>query len=55
MPWTSKDARSHTKAAKTPTEKKAWSRVANRVLSESGDEGKAVRIANAVIKRAPRG
>ncbi len=54
MPWTPKDARSHTRAAKTQAEKKAWSRVANRVLSQSGDESKAVRIANAVVKRAPR-
>jgi uncharacterized protein YdaT len=51
MPWNSKDAKRHTKAASTPTKKKEWSGVANAVLKKSGDEGKAIRIANAMMKK----
>lgn len=54
MPWTSSDGPSrHTKKAKTPATKKQWSAVANKVLADSGDEGKAVRIANAAVKKHP--
>lgn len=51
MPWTMSSARRHTKKADTPAAKKQWSKVANKVLKESGDEGKAVRIANAAVKK----
>jgi hypothetical protein len=50
MPWSSKSAKSHTHAAKSPAAKKQWSETANAVLKKSGDEGKAVRIANAAVK-----
>jgi len=52
MPWTpgSGPAR-HTKKAKSPAAKKQWASVANKVLADSGDEGKAVRIANAAVKK----
>lgn len=50
MPWTSADASAKTKKANTPAAKQAWSRIANAVLQKSGDEGKAVRIANAAVK-----
>lgn len=53
MPWTGKDAKRHSKAANTPAKQKQWSSVANRVLAESGDEGKAVRIANAAVTKHP--
>jgi hypothetical protein len=46
-----KDAERHTKKAKTPKKKRQWTTVANKVLKESGDEGKAVRIANAAAKK----
>ena len=52
MPWTPKSGPSrHTKKANTPARKKAWSATANAVLKKSGDEGKAVRIANYVVKK----
>ena len=52
MPWTPKSGPSrHTKKASTPAKKKAWSETANAVLKESGDEGKAIRIANARIAK----
>lgn len=54
MPWSPGDGPSrHTKKADTPATKKQWSTVANKVLDESGDEGKAVRIANAAVKKHP--
>jgi len=51
MPWKSGDAPRFTKKAKSPAAKKQFSKVANKVLRESGDEGKAVRIANAAVKK----
>lgn len=50
MPWTPSDGPSrHTKKADTPAAKKQWAAVANKVLADSGDDGKAVRIANAAV------
>lgn len=51
MPWRMQDASRHTKKASTPASKKQWRSVANKVLGESGDEGKAVRIANAAVAK----
>jgi len=51
MPWKAASAKRHTKKAKSPAKKKQWAKVANKVLKESGDEGKAIRIANAAVKR----
>ena len=52
MPWTpSSGPARHTKKAKSPAAKKQWSSVANKVLADSGDEGKAVRIANAAVAK----
>jgi len=51
MPWKSSDAKRHTKKATTPRKKRQFAKVANKVLEESGDEGKAIRIANAAVKR----
>lgn len=54
MPWSSDDGPArHTKKATTPAKKKQWSDIANKVRTESGDEGKAVRIANAAVKNHP--
>lgn len=50
MPWTASDATGHTKKADTPDKKKKWAKVANSVLSLTGDEGRAIRIANASVK-----
>lgn len=51
MPWTSRDVAEHTKAAKTPTQKRQWVHVANSVLKKTGDEGRAVRAANAAVSK----
>jgi len=54
MPWKPGDGPArHTKQADTPAKKKQWASTANSVLKESGDEGKAVRIANAAVRNHP--
>lgn len=52
MPWKPKDASKKTKKADTSAKKKRWSATANAVLQKTGNEGQAVRIANAAIKKA---
>lgn len=54
MPWKMSDASRHTAKAKTPAAKRQWSSVANKVLQQSGDEGRAVRIANAAVAKRKR-
>ena len=54
MPWKPSDATRHTKKAKSPKAERQWRDVANSVLSKAGDEGRAVREANAVVKRRRR-
>lgn len=51
MPWKSSDAPKHTKKADTPAEKKQWAKTANSVLKKTGDDAKAIRIANAAVKK----
>jgi hypothetical protein len=51
MPWTSNDAERHTHKATTAELKELWAKVANESLERSGDEGRAIREANAVIAR----
>lgn len=45
MPWSAGDAKKHKKGLSAAQSRK-WSKVANSVLADSGDEGKAIRIAN---------
>ena len=52
MPWKPSAASGKTKKAKSPAAKKQWSSTANAVLAKTGDEGKAVRIANAAVVRS---
>jgi hypothetical protein len=52
MPWRPDDATSHTKKATTEKTKREWAEIANQVLERTGDEGRAIREANAVIARA---
>ena len=55
MPWTKdSDATRHTKKAKSPKRKRQWRHVANSILQRTGDEGRAVRGANAAVKKAKR-
>lgn len=52
MPWTrNSEAAKHTHKAKSPKSKRQWRHVANSVLERTGDEGRAVRSANAVIRK----
>lgn len=55
MPWTSADAQKKTRKASTPKKQRQWSVVANSVLSSTGDEGRAIREANAVVGRKRKG
>lgn len=55
MPWEPKDAQRHTKMANTPAKKKKWADMADAILKDSGDEAKAIRIANAKMKDRNRG
>ncbi|MCS7001625.1 MAG: hypothetical protein NZ518_02135 [Dehalococcoidia bacterium] len=54
MPWTSTDATRFTKKATTKTARSLWSKTANAVLAKTGDEGQAVRTANAAVARCKR-
>ena len=51
MPWTAEDAERHTKKADDPRRKRMWAEIANAVLTETGDEGRAIREANAAVAR----
>ena len=54
MPWENEDAHGHTKKANTPRKREVWTDVANETLNRTGDEGRAVREANAVVSRIRR-
>lgn len=54
MPWTPSDATKHTKKATSATSKRQWRDVANAVLKKTGDEGRAVREANAAVAKRRR-
>ena len=51
MPWTPADSKKHTKKANTPIKRRQWAHVADSVLKRGGDEGRAIREANAVVAR----
>jgi len=51
MPWTPDDAERHTHKATTQELKELWAKVANDCLERTGDEGRAIREANAVVRR----
>ena len=51
-PWEPEDAKKHTKKAKGKKKQELWSEVANKTLAKTGDDARAIREANAVIKRA---
>ena len=50
MPWTPNDARTQTHKATTRKPKKPWAK-RQRMLERTGDEGRAIREANAVVAR----
>ncbi len=51
MPWTADDAERHTHKATTWELKVLWAKIANDSLERTGDEGAAIREANAVVAR----
>jgi hypothetical protein len=51
MPWTPDDAERHTHKATTRELTELWAKVANDCLERTGDEGRAIREANAVVRR----
>lgn len=51
MPWTPDEAEKHTHKATTPVLRNLWAKVANECLDHTGDEGRAIREANAVVAR----
>lgn len=53
MPWNSSDVSRHNKGVKGKNRQK-WAKIANAVLAKDGDEGKAIRIANAAVERRLR-
>ncbi len=55
MPWTPDEAERHTHKAATAELKALWAKVANEALDRTGDEGRAIREANAVIARQAEG
>lgn len=52
MPWLPADATNYTAKASTPRLKQLWASTANGVLRASGDEGKAIKSANAAVARS---
>ena len=51
MPWSANDAERHTHKATTWELKELWAKIANDCLERTGDEGRAIREANAVVAR----
>jgi hypothetical protein len=54
LPWLPEDAPRHDHKADTPHLRRLWSEVANNVLATTGDEGRAIRSANAMVARVRR-
>lgn len=55
MPWNPSDSKAKTKNANTPAKQKQWAEVANSELNTTGDEARAIRAANAVVRDHPAG
>jgi hypothetical protein len=51
MPWSAKDAKSKTKKARTPAQKKRWATTANSVLKKTGNDATAIKVANARMRK----
>jgi len=51
MPWIPEDAQRHTQKATNWMLMQLWAKVANECLERTGDEGRAIREANAVVAR----
>jgi len=51
MPWKPSDAMRHTHKATTDKKKRQFAHVANSILKRTGDEGRAIRGANAAVRK----
>ena len=52
MPWTPSEASRFTRKAKSSKRKRQWAHVADSMLKRTGDDGAAIRAANAVVKKS---
>lgn len=52
MPWTTRDVTRHNRSVKSPKRKRQWSKVANSILKRTGSDARAIRGANAAVKKA---
>ena len=51
MPWGASDAARHTKKAKSAKAKRQWAHVADSALQRGMPEGRAIAMANGVVKK----
>lgn len=51
MPWTGESFKKKHNQKLTPAQARKAADIANAILKETGDEGKAIRIANAKVKK----
>jgi uncharacterized protein YdaT len=54
MPWTPKSFKTAHNKGLSPAKAAKASKIANAILEKTGDDGKAIRIANAKVKPKPR-
>ena len=52
MPWTARDVSRHNHRAKSPKRRRQWRDVANSILARTGDDARAIRGANAAVKKS---
>jgi len=55
VPWDPSDATKKTSRADTAEKRRQWAHVANEELARTGDDARAIRAANSVIKHHPAG
>lgn len=55
MPWTAEQFKSRHNKGLSPKQAARGAAAANAVLKKSGDEGKSIRIGNAVARRLRKG
>ena len=54
MPWSGSSFKSKHNKGLSPAKAAKAAKIANAVLDKTGDDGKAIRIANAAVKRKPK-
>lgn len=55
MPWQPAESEAKTRKANTPKKQRQWRDVANGVLAKTGNDARAIRTANGVIKKGAKG